>query len=66
MTLETLNQANGIFKTIEKLEIEKDQLSKYYIKIESLTKKEIEELIQIAMVNTSFAINTFKKQLENL
>ena len=66
MTLETLNQANGIFKTIEKLEIEKDQLSKYYIKIESLTKKEIEELIQIAMVYTSFAINTFKKQLENL
>jgi len=66
MTLETLNQANGIFKTIEKLEIEKDKLSKYYSKIESLTEKEIEELIQIAMVNTSFAINTFKKQLENL
>ena len=66
MTLETLNQANGIFKTIEKLEIEKDKLSKYYSKTESLTKKEIEELIQIAMVNTSFAINTFKKQLENL
>jgi len=66
MTLDTLNKANAVKKTIDKLEGEHSIISKLYNKKESLTSEEIEELIQIAMVNTSYAINRFKEELKNL
>jgi len=66
MTIDTLNKANGIKKTIDKLEIEHSKISKFYSKKEPLTNEEFEELMQIAMVNTSYAINRFKEELKAL
>lgn len=66
MTIDTLNRANAIKKTIDKLEIEHSRVSKFYSKIEDLSKEELEELIEIAMVNTSYTINRFKDELKQL
>lgn len=66
MTIDTLNKANAIKKTIDKLEIEHSKISKYFSKKESLTKEELEDLMQIAMVNTTYAINRFKDELKAL
>lgn len=66
MTIDTLNKANAIKKTIDKLECEHSRISKLYSKKEDLTKEEIEELFQIAMINTSYAINRFKEELQKL
>jgi coenzyme F420-reducing hydrogenase delta subunit len=63
MTIGTLNRANAIKKTIDKLEIEHSRISKFYSKIADLSK---EELIEIAMVNTSYAVNRFKDELKQL
>jgi len=66
MTIETLNRANAIKKTIDKLEIEHSKISKFYSKKENLSKEELEELMEIAMINTSYAINRFKEGLKQL
>ena len=66
MTTETLIRANGIQRTIDKLEVEQSKISKFYSKKDPLTKEELEELMQIAMVNTSYAINRFKEELKSL
>ncbi len=66
MTIDTLNRANAIKKTIDKLEIEHSTISKLYSKKEPLTKEELEELFQIAMVNTTYATNRFKDELKAL
>jgi len=66
MTLDTLNKANAIKKTIDKLESEHSIISKSFSKKESLTIEDIEKLIEIAMINTSYAINRFKEELNNL
>jgi len=66
MTNEILNRANGIQKTIDKLEIEHSTISKLYSKKEPLSKEELEKLMHIAMVNTTYAINRFKDEFKNL
>ena len=66
MTIDTLNRANGIKKAIDKLEIEQSKISKFYSKKEPLTKEELEELMQIAMVNTSYTQNRLKEELSKL
>jgi hypothetical protein len=66
MTEDTLNKANAIKKTIDKLEIESSKISKFYSKKDPLTKQELEELMQIAMVNTAYTINRFKDELKAL
>lgn len=66
MTVETLNRANAIKKTIDKLESEKSRISKLYSIKESLTPAHIEELIQIAMVNTDYTLKAFNSELDSL
>jgi UDP-glucose 6-dehydrogenase len=66
MTIDTLNKANAIKKTIDKLEIEHSKISKFYSKKEPLTKEELEELFQIAMLNTTYATSRFKDELKAL
>ena len=67
MTIETLNRANAIKKTIDKLETEHSKISKFYSKNrEDLTMEDLEDLFQIAMVNTSYTIKSFQKELEDL
>jgi hypothetical protein len=64
MTIDTLNRANAVKKTIDKLECEHSRISKLYSKKEDLTKQELEDLFQIAMVNTTYAANRFKDELK--
>lgn len=66
MTTDTLNRANAIKKTIDKLSCEKSRISKLYSKKESLSTEEIEEIMQIAMVNTDYTLKCFNKDLEEL
>lgn len=66
MTLETLQRANGIKKTIDRLESEKSRVSKLYSIKESLTPEHVEELIQIAMVNTDYTLKVIKNELKQL
>ena len=66
MTIDILNRANAIKKTIDKLNCEKSRISKLYIKKEDLNAEEIEEIIQIAMINTDYTLKCFKKDLEKL
>jgi hypothetical protein len=66
MTIDTLNRANVVKKTIDKLECEHSRISKLYSKKEDLTKEELEDLFQIAMVNTTYAVNRFKDELKAL
>ncbi len=66
MTIDTLNRGNAVKKTIDKLECEHLTISKLYSKKEPLTKEELEELFQIAMVNTTYAVNRFKDELKEL
>lgn len=66
MTIDTLNRANSVKKTIDKLECELSRISKLHSKKEPLTKEELEDLFQIAMVNTSYAVNRFKDELKEL
>lgn len=66
MTIDTLNRANAVKKTIDKLECEHSRISKFYSKKEDLTKEELEDLFQIAMVNTTYAVNRFKDELKEL
>ena len=66
MTIDTLNRANAVKKTIDKLECEHSRISKLYSKKEDLTKEELEDLFQIAMVNTTYAVNRFKEELKQL
>lgn len=66
MTIDTLNRANSVKKTIDKLECEHSRISKLYSKKEDLTKEELEDLFQIAMVNTTYAVNRFKDELKAL
>ena len=66
MTIDALNRANAIRKTIDKLSCEKSRISKLYSKKDNLTTEEIEEIIQIAMVNTNYTLKCFNKDLEEL
>lgn len=66
MTQETLNKANAIAKTIDRLEIEQSKITSLFSKKEKLTQKELEEVFQIAMVNTSYTLKKFKEELNNL
>ena len=66
MTIDILNRANAIKKTIDKLSCEKSRISKIYSKKESLSAEEIEEIIQIAMVNTDYTLKCFNEKLEQL
>jgi hypothetical protein len=66
MTIDILNRANAVKKTIDKLECEHSRISKLYSKKEDLTKEELEDLFQIAMVNTTYAVNRFKDELKAL
>lgn len=66
MTIDTLNRANAVKKTIDKLECEHSRISKLYSKKEDLTKEELEDLFQIAMVNTTYTVNRFKDELKEL
>ena len=66
MTLETLNRANSVKKTIDKLESNISRIHKFFSKKENLTPDEIEELIQIAMANTDYTLNVFKRELDEL
>ena len=64
--MEDLIKANGIAKTIDKLEAEKSRLSKLYAKTKPLTEEELKEIFQIAMVNTDYTLKKFKEELNNL
>ena len=66
MTIDTLNKANSIKKTIDKLECETSTLSKLFSKKESLTEEELKELFLIAMTNTSYTLKKFKEELDSL
>jgi UDP-glucose 6-dehydrogenase len=66
MTIDTLNKANGIKKAIDKIEIEQSKISAFYSKKEPLTKEELTDLMQIAMVNTLYAIKRLKEELSKL
>ena len=66
MTIDILNKANAVKKTIDKLECEHSTISKLYSKTEPLTKEELEELFKIAMVNTTYSVNRFKDELKAL
>jgi len=66
MTKETLNRANAIQKTIDKLEIERSTISKLYSKKEDLNKEEITELFSIAMINTDYTLKAMNKELSDL
>jgi hypothetical protein len=66
MTIDTLNRANVIKKTIDKLNCEKSRISKLYSKKDNLTTEEIKEIIQMAMVNTDYTLKCFNKELEEL
>ena len=66
MTEETLNLANTVKKTIDRLECEHSRISKMYSKKEELTKEELEDLFQIAMVNTIYTMDRFKDELKSL
>lgn len=66
MTIDILNLANAVKKTIDKLECEHSRISKLYSKKEDLTKEELEDLFQFAMVNTTYALNRFKDELNAL
>jgi hypothetical protein len=66
MTLETLQRANAVKKIIDKLDCEKSRISKIYSKKENLSAEQIEDIIQIAMVNTDYALNRFKEELNDL
>lgn len=66
MTLETLRRANAVKKTIDRLETEKSRISKLFSIRESLTPEQIEELIQIAMVNTDYTLKCFKNELDEM
>ncbi|MCD8425569.1 hypothetical protein LNJ40_09700 [Tenacibaculum dicentrarchi] len=66
MTSDILNRANALKKTIDKLESEKTKISAFFEKKENLSAKEIDELINIAMINTSFSIRTLNEEFKNL
>jgi len=66
MTIDTLNKANAIKKTIDKLECETSIISKLFSKKENLTEEELKELFQIAMVNTGYTLKKFKEELQSL
>lgn len=66
MTKETLNRANAIQKTIDKLEIERSTISKLYSKKEDLNEEEITELFSIAMINTDYTLKSMNKELSDL
>lgn len=66
MTLETLQRANAVKKTIDRLEAEKSRISKLFSIKESLTPEHIEELIQIAMVNTDYTLKAFNNELNEM
>lgn len=66
MTVDILNLANSVKKTIDKLECEHSKISKLYSKKQPLTKEELNELFEIAMVNTTYALNRFKDELNTL
>ena len=66
MTLETLERANAVKKTIDKLENEKIRISKLFSIKERLTTENIDELIQIAMVNTDYTLKSFKNELNEM
>ena len=62
MTTETLIRANGIKKTIDKLECEHSRISKLYSKTEPLTKEELETLAH----ETAKAVNLECRKLDRL
>tara|TARA_R110000851_G_scaffold112024_1_gene236020 strand:+ start:790 stop:990 length:201 start_codon:yes stop_codon:yes gene_type:complete len=66
MTIEKLSRANAVKKTVEKLESDKSRISKLYSKKEDLTNEDIEELIQIAMVNTDYTLKAFRAEFAEL
>ena len=66
MTIEKLSRANAVKKTVEKLESDKSRISKLYSKKEDLTTEDIEDLIQIAMVNTDYTLKAFRAEFAEL
>ena len=66
MTKETLNRANAIVKTIDKLECEKKRISKMYKMKENLSDDDLADLFQIAMANTDYTLKAMNKELSDL
>jgi len=66
MTIDTLNKANSIKKTIDKLECESSLLLKLFSKKETLTEEELKSLFEIAIVNTGYTLKKFKEELDAL
>lgn len=66
MTKETLQRANAILKTIEKLEGEEKKITRLYKNKENMSEQDLDDLFQIAMINTSYVLKTFNKELSDL
>ncbi len=66
MTEATLTRANNIKSTIDKLNCEHYRISKMFSRKEELTQEEIDDLFQIAMVNTTYAINRLKDEFKSI
>lgn len=66
MTEETLNRANAIKTTIDKVKQENSRISKYFSKKDDLNEEELKDLFEIAMKNTSYTLNRLKEALDQL
>lgn len=66
MTEATLTRANNIKSTIDKLNSEHSRISKMFNRKDELTQAEIEDLFQIAMVNTTYTINRLKDEFNSI
>lgn len=66
MTEATLTRANGIKSAIDKLNYEHSRISKMFSRKDELTQEEVDDLFQIAMVNTSYAINRLKDEFKSI